>query len=354
MPGLPRRLTLRFALERLGKNLPAGKILLGPAPVRRLTPLGTSRAFPTSVHLAQRRADALALVAQSFEQIPLRGPGFVTSGPSELASALGLPRAALVEWHVSPKGDDVITRATFCGFPLPPATLRARLEKAVAAVPHRAARRRLRPTVLTPKETEGSPWVGALAGPNVWCLTTELQDGATHWWICLQADGELGVRDRAALNQLRPAIHRRLVAENRLNLCGVLHRAIEELVHLAGMELMVLRDGCVRFAVPQAASGSFDEGWETFPLLDANQLLVARRTTRMGLRAHLDRVCREWRLSPREREVLAILVAGEPNREAALRLGCTVRTIEFHITNILRKSGLRRRGELAGAILRRL
>lgn len=44
-------------------------------------------------------------------------------------------------------------------------------------------------------------------------------------------------------------------------------------------------------------------------------------------------------LTPREREVLERLVAGESNKEAAQKLGVSHRTVEFHRAHILEKTG---------------
>jgi two-component system response regulator FixJ len=46
-------------------------------------------------------------------------------------------------------------------------------------------------------------------------------------------------------------------------------------------------------------------------------------------------------LTPREREVLERLVAGESNKEAAQKLGVSHRTVEFHRAHILEKTGAR-------------
>jgi DNA-binding CsgD family transcriptional regulator/signal transduction histidine kinase len=52
------------------------------------------------------------------------------------------------------------------------------------------------------------------------------------------------------------------------------------------------------------------------------------------------------KLRPREREVLALMVAGLRNREIAERLYITVRTVKFHVSNILRKFDAHSRAEV--------
>ncbi|MCL4465733.1 MAG: response regulator transcription factor [Chloroflexi bacterium] len=52
-------------------------------------------------------------------------------------------------------------------------------------------------------------------------------------------------------------------------------------------------------------------------------------------------------LSPRELDVLSLLVEGCRNREIAERLEVSLKTIEFHVSNILQKLGARSRAEVA-------
>ncbi|MDN4639066.1 LuxR C-terminal-related transcriptional regulator [Agreia sp. PsM10] len=52
-------------------------------------------------------------------------------------------------------------------------------------------------------------------------------------------------------------------------------------------------------------------------------------------------------LSPREREVLKLVASGAQNRAIAEQLGVSANTVKFHVSNVLRKAGVRTRGELA-------
>jgi DNA-binding NarL/FixJ family response regulator len=51
-------------------------------------------------------------------------------------------------------------------------------------------------------------------------------------------------------------------------------------------------------------------------------------------------------LSPREREILRLVASGHMNHEIARDLGLSVRTVEFHRANILRKTGARTAADL--------
>ena len=69
----------------------------------------------------------------------------------------------------------------------------------------------------------------------------------------------------------------------------------------------------------------------------------AARNSRVGEIASL------WRLTPRQASVMALLVEGLANKEIALRLGCSVGTIENHVTCILRRAKVGSRAALTAA-----
>jgi DNA-binding NarL/FixJ family response regulator len=58
-------------------------------------------------------------------------------------------------------------------------------------------------------------------------------------------------------------------------------------------------------------------------------------------------------LTKREREVAALIAAGEPNKRIALALGLSVPTVKDHVHRILWKTGLGNRAAVASAWSRR-
>jgi DNA-binding CsgD family transcriptional regulator len=96
---------------------------------------------------------------------------------------------------------------------------------------------------------------------------------------------------------------------------------------------------------------------------EAHQCSIARRNGRWeyleipGLRREADAAdtlrptLSLAALTPRERVVLAQILAGASNKEAARALGIAPRTVEFHRANIMRKLGVRNTAALVHTVL---
>jgi DNA-binding CsgD family transcriptional regulator len=56
------------------------------------------------------------------------------------------------------------------------------------------------------------------------------------------------------------------------------------------------------------------------------------------------------RLTPTERRVLERVVLGETNKEVAICLGCSPKTVEFHLGHIFQKTGVNRRTRLISVV----
>jgi DNA-binding NarL/FixJ family response regulator len=57
-------------------------------------------------------------------------------------------------------------------------------------------------------------------------------------------------------------------------------------------------------------------------------------------------------LTERESEVAERIACGMANKEISAALGCSLKTVEFHVTNVLRKAGVSSRLELVCKLLR--
>src|SRR5688572_4936593 len=57
-------------------------------------------------------------------------------------------------------------------------------------------------------------------------------------------------------------------------------------------------------------------------------------------------------LTSREKRVLERLLLGERNKEIARKLGCTVKNVEYHVANILRRTGMQSRLKLVATMAR--
>jgi two-component system nitrate/nitrite response regulator NarL len=53
-----------------------------------------------------------------------------------------------------------------------------------------------------------------------------------------------------------------------------------------------------------------------------------------------------WKLTPRQREVVALLARGDSNKDIAAKLRCTPRTAEVHVAAVLTKARVETRGQL--------
>ena len=112
----------------------------------------------------------------------------------------------------------------------------------------------------------------------------------------------------------------------------------------------------VPIAVQALKAGAVD--FIVKPFDDAVLLTAVRRAMEISAqaRAHADELSELSRklatLTPREREVLVALVAGNPNKAIANELGTSPRTIEVHRARVMEKMGSRSLSELVRMALR--
>ena len=60
----------------------------------------------------------------------------------------------------------------------------------------------------------------------------------------------------------------------------------------------------------------------------------------------LDAATKRWELTPKQADVLGLLVHGLTNRSIAVSLGCSESTVELHVTALLRKAHCGGRAQL--------
>ncbi len=118
------------------------------------------------------------------------------------------------------------------------------------------------------------------------------------------------------------------------------------------------RDAYLASMIEAGAAGYLDKKSR------AEQLMDAIRRAAKGIVCFSDEqiararkwdgdIIQKWkRLSHREREILQHIVAGESNRKIAESLSITLKTVEFHMTNILGKLDLNSRDQVIVWILK--
>jgi FixJ family two-component response regulator len=107
--------------------------------------------------------------------------------------------------------------------------------------------------------------------------------------------------------------------------------------------VFVTGHGDVPMAVEAIQQGAFDfvqKPYREQELLDRIQrALVKDRANRAALEER-DRIrARLASLTPREREVMALMTRGKPNKVMAAELGLSQRTVEIHRAHVMEKSG---------------
>ncbi len=107
--------------------------------------------------------------------------------------------------------------------------------------------------------------------------------------------------------------------------------------------IFITGHGDIPMAVEAIQQGAFDFLQKPFrdqDLIDRIQRALAKdRTNRTELQEHTRTRERLESLTPREREVLALVVSGKPNKVMAGDLGVSQRTVEIHRARVMEKMG---------------
>lgn len=107
-----------------------------------------------------------------------------------------------------------------------------------------------------------------------------------------------------------------------------------------GVAVRAMKLGAIEFLEKPFAAEALNQAIEqSFCLLDQNVGVMAARDNARDLIGHL---------TPRERETIAVLMEGVPNKEVAHRLNLSVRTVEMHRANGLAKLKVKSIAEVVG------
>jgi two-component system response regulator FixJ len=109
--------------------------------------------------------------------------------------------------------------------------------------------------------------------------------------------------------------------------------------------ILITGHGDIPMAVQAMKDGAFDFLQKPFrdqDLLDRiNAALKLDAENRANVERHADLKQRYESLTPREREVMALVVDGKANKVIAIDLGLSERTVEIHRANVMDKMGAR-------------
>jgi FixJ family two-component response regulator len=120
--------------------------------------------------------------------------------------------------------------------------------------------------------------------------------------------------------------------------------------------VVITGHGDVAMAVTALKAGAVDfieKPFDADALVDAVERgirLSTRAEARGADRAEIAR--RVAALTPREREVMDLVVAGQPNKVIAFRLQIAIRTVEIHRARVMEKTGARNLSELVRMAIR--
>lgn len=78
--------------------------------------------------------------------------------------------------------------------------------------------------------------------------------------------------------------------------------------------------------------------------------LVMAQTDSVDAMARLGAAATEWRLTARQREVLALVARGLPNHAIAREVGCSMRAVELHLTHLMRRARVDNRATLVARV----
>ncbi len=182
-------------------------------------------------------------------------------------------------------------------------------------------------------------------------------------WVGGFREEPFTLRERRRLSALVPALHRRLRVERRLRDADFYHAGLEAALEaIAAPAFIVRNNGSVAHANANGrAAYDADRAltarradFEATPLAvpgAPDAVLLVKSAPSDDLCARVANAARRWKLTHRQAEVLALMARGDANKLIAAKLGCSLRTVEIHVTGVLRKAGCETRTEVVARLL---
>ena len=121
--------------------------------------------------------------------------------------------------------------------------------------------------------------------------------------------------------------------------------------------IFITGHGDVPMAVRAVRNGALDFFEKPFPhqrLIETVHQAVHQDADARAERREMERISQRMKgLSPREAEVMDLLVRGQPNKAVAKRLGISVRTVEVHRAAVMHKTRAKSLVDLVDMVTRR-
>ncbi|HVV50536.1 MAG TPA: LuxR C-terminal-related transcriptional regulator [Polyangia bacterium] len=174
-------------------------------------------------------------------------------------------------------------------------------------------------------------------------------EAVEHDWSEMHRQMELLEREAEARGRAETALRAALDALSATAFVVGADARISAL-DVAGEAALANDDGSLRRRLVEAQATQARDGLRALPLRDERGHVVLLHDGARAFAGRLERVAAEWRLTPRQLEVVALVARGYANKEIAASLDCALHTIELHVTEVLRRAGLSSRAALVAEI----